>query len=146
MSDNFLILLVDDDHTLVDILAYAAKETFPEARFLQVHTSSQLERYFQQLSGYGPRLILLDLDLNESKDGVDILASLRYDDQTSRLPVIILTSRDSDTNVVDTTMLGAASYSTKPADLQGWKQYLSTLSLYWKHTVRSVPVWFTNET
>ncbi|MCK8495203.1 response regulator [Spirosoma sp. RP8] len=144
MNDEFLIILVDDDPGLLGILTYAAKETFPQARFLQMHNSAELETYFHQLCGYGPTLILLDLNLNESKDGVDILASLRYDEQTARIPVVMLTTNDSDANVLDAIVLGAASFTSKPTDLTGWKTYLSNLRQYWVNTVRTVPVWFSN--
>jgi len=70
-ENDFLILLIDDDPDLLDILTRAAQKGFVEARFVQIHSTREATAYFSQLDGYGPRLVLLDMDLQEDHTGLD---------------------------------------------------------------------------
>lgn len=129
-ENDFLILLVDDDPDLLDILTRAAQKVFVEARFVQVHSTKEATVYFSQLNGYGPRLVLLDLDLREDQTGLDLVAFLRSDSQASMLPVVILTVSDLRSDVVEAYDIGVSSFTTKPGSYEGWIQYLDSLRTY----------------
>lgn len=60
-----------------------------------------------------PALLLLDLMLPDG-NGLDFCRELRRNDATANLPVIMLTARDEDTDVVVGLEVGADDYITKP--------------------------------
>ncbi len=60
-----------------------------------------------------PALLLLDLMLPDG-NGLDFCRELRRNEATANLPVIMLTARDEDTDVVVGLEVGADDYITKP--------------------------------
>lgn len=71
-SSDFTILLVDDDLQINDLLTQAAKNGFPQSKFIYKTSFEEATTYLEHLTGWGPRLILLDIDLKQSKNGLDV--------------------------------------------------------------------------
>lgn len=99
------ILIVDDDLALADVLAF----TFRRAGFdvLLAHDGKDaLDQYAREL----PELIVLDWML-PSLDGLQVCKRLR---SNSDVPIIMLTVRYNDDDVVAALEAGADEYITKP--------------------------------
>lgn len=99
------ILLVDDDTALAEVTAFALRR----AGFLVViaHDGEQsLELWAEEQ----PDLIILDIQL-PGKDGLTVCRELRAQ---STVPIIMLTVRDSDDDIVHGLEIGADDYLTKP--------------------------------
>lgn len=77
-----------------------------------------------------PTVILLDLKLPKV-DGLEVLKRLRENENTRRLPVVILTSSNEQQDVVESYNLGANSYVCKPVDFAQFKEATKQLGLYW---------------
>jgi chemotaxis family two-component system response regulator Rcp1 len=77
-----------------------------------------------------PDLILLDLNLPR-KDGREVLAEIKADDDLKVIPVIILTSSRSFDDVISTYRLHANSYISKPGDLDEYLDALKEVQQYW---------------
>lgn len=135
-------MLVDDDALLLGILSRAAQVSFPEASFIQVHTSSEATTYIQSLEGHGPKLVLLDIDLGGKRSGFDFLTFLRMHTEARFLPIVILTVDDLPSTIGNAYNVGASSFTVKPTSFEGWKTYLATLQLYWFSTVTIPPIRF----
>ncbi len=80
--------------------------------------------------GAMPQVILLDLKLPKL-DGLGVLRSLRADDRTKLLPVVILTSSNEEKDRIDGYGLGANSYVRKPVDFNQFSEAARQLGLYW---------------
>ena len=100
-----LILLVDDDRSLVDLLAYALRLQGFES--VPAYGAAMALEVFEQKQ---PDLVVLDLNLGIG-NGLDVLKALRT---RSQVPVIILTAADGDEDKVRGLNLGADDYVTKP--------------------------------
>ncbi|GAB2564679.1 response regulator [Spirosoma aerophilum] len=145
MPTSFSILLVDDDPTIADVLNHAAVSTFREANFIHVSTFHQAASYLEGLHGFGPRLILLDLNLQGDLNGLDFLTLLRDHPQGCLVPVIMLSANQESTAPGETYSRGANVFTVKPFSYSGWKSYVSQLRTYWFETVQTPQLWFDKE-
>jgi two-component system, response regulator len=77
-----------------------------------------------------PQLVLLDLKLPKI-DGLEVLRTIRADERTKRLPIVILTSSKEDRDLLDGYDFGANSYVRKPVDFTAFAEAVRQLGLYW---------------
>lgn len=77
-----------------------------------------------------PVLILLDLKLPRM-DGLEVLKSIRENELTKLLPVVILTSSSEEKDKISGYKLGANSYVRKPVDFNQFMEAIKSLGLYW---------------
>jgi DNA-binding response OmpR family regulator len=99
------ILVVDDEPNIADLIElYLSREGF---RVVKATTG---EDGVRAVGEHRPRLVVLDVGLPDV-DGLEVCRRLR---QTSTLPVIFLTARDSEIDRVLGLELGADDYVTKP--------------------------------
>ena len=77
-----------------------------------------------------PGVILLDLNL-PGLDGRDVLAMLKNDPKTKRLPIVVMTSSDDQVDIDRCYDAGANSYVVKPVNLDGFIAAIARLRDYW---------------
>ena len=77
-----------------------------------------------------PQLVLLDLKLPKV-DGLEVLTQIRQEPRIKRLPVVILTSSNTEVDVAKSYDLGANSYIRKPVDFSQFMYAVNSLGLYW---------------
>ena len=77
-----------------------------------------------------PAVILLDLKLPRV-DGLEVLRSLRFDERTSHLPVVVLTSSREEQDLIQSYGLGANSYIRKPVDYADFSEAVRQIGAYW---------------
>jgi DNA-binding response OmpR family regulator len=110
MRPGTRILLVEDDRSIVGFVE-------PELE----HLGFQVRCVYDGVTGledaqrFGPALIVLDIML-PGLDGVGVLKRLR--EGGSRVPVIMLTARDTTLDKVHSLDRGADDYLTKPFDIE----------------------------
>lgn len=105
MSKTQTVLLVEDELGIAESVAYMLQQE----RFAVLH-AEDLSGAWRLLTGC-PDCIVLDLKLPDG-NGLDLLRQLRKDD--NMVPVIVLTSRDSEVDRVVGLELGADDYVSKP--------------------------------
>jgi CheY-like chemotaxis protein len=76
-----------------------------------------------------PLLVLLDLNL-PGVDGYQVLARLKADERTKRIPVIILTTTDDPRDIARCYDLGCNVYITKPVEYEQFAEAIRTLGLF----------------
>ena len=106
-----LILLVDDDeHILRSLEIYLKMEEF------RVITASGGREAIDILNETRPDLIVLDIMMPEI-DGFQVLEHIKGRPETRTVPVIMLTAKSQDVDVLKGYQEGIASYMTKPFNL-----------------------------
>ena len=102
------ILAVEDEEDILELLKYnLAKEGY------RVSATTSGEEGLKIARSMGPDLILLDLML-PGVDGLEVCRSLRLDSETRHVPIIMLTAKGEETDIVTGLELGAEDYITKP--------------------------------
>ncbi|MDM9626324.1 response regulator [Rhizobium sp. S152] len=74
-------------------------------------------------------LILLDLNLPDMS-GLDILEKIKSNENTRRMPVVVLTTTDDEREIQKCYDLGANVYITKPVDYDGFATAIRNLGLF----------------
>lgn len=102
------IYLVEDDDNIKELLIYALN-----SNGFEVEGFADAEGFWGALENEVPELVLLDIMLpNES--GTEVLKKLRKQEETKRLPVIMLTAKSAEMDKVKSFSYGADDYITKP--------------------------------
>jgi two-component system response regulator len=124
------ILLVEDNPDDVDLTIRALKKSKIAN---EVIVAGDGEKALDMLLGEKrlvPAVVLLDLKLPKI-DGMGVLHRIRADKRTRLLPVVILTSSNEESDLVQGYELGANSYLRKPVDFNHFMEAIHTLGLYW---------------
>ncbi|EOS21096.1 two-component system, OmpR family, alkaline phosphatase synthesis response regulator PhoP [Lachnospiraceae bacterium 3-1] len=103
-----LIYIVEDDVNIREIQRYALKNSGFDVQEFECG-----KELYQALEKKIPNLILLDIMLPE-EDGLEILAALRSNAATARIPIIMVTAKSTELDKVKGLDLGADDYMTKP--------------------------------
>lgn len=102
------ILIIEDDPDISELVRYnLEKEGF------HVIEAPEGEKALESVKKESPSLIILDLMLPEI-DGCEICKILKQDTATKHIPIIMLTAKGEESDVVVGLQLGADDYVTKP--------------------------------
>ncbi|HUX12774.1 MAG TPA: response regulator transcription factor [Spirochaetia bacterium] len=102
------ILVVDDEEDIRELVCYnLEKEGYLVA---PVRTGEEALEYVTRLT---PDLVILDLML-PGVDGLEVCRRLKMQGQTRTIPILMLTAKSEDTDIVAGLELGADDYITKP--------------------------------
>ena len=103
-----MIYLVEDDESIRELVIYTLKSQGFEAKGFE-----RPSLFWKELEKEHPSLLLLDVMLPE-EDGISILKKLRVRPDTRKLPIIMLTARESEYDTVIGLDSGADDYIPKP--------------------------------
>jgi two-component system, chemotaxis family, response regulator Rcp1 len=82
-----------------------------------------------------PDMILLDLNLPK-KSGLEVLQEIKEDMSLRRIPVIMLSTSQAETDIVKSYDLHANAYVTKPVDLEQFLSVIKVIEGFWLEIVR----------
>lgn len=82
-----------------------------------------------------PDLVLLDLNMPR-KDGEDVLEEMQADASLRRIPVVVLTSSESEEDIAKSYELNANAYLTKPVDFDGFVEIVNRMEDFWFQVVK----------
>lgn len=82
-----------------------------------------------------PDLILLDLNMPRM-NGRELLAKVKSDRQLRSIPVVVLTTSDSDADVAECYNLHCNCYVTKPVELDAFIELVHRVGDFWSELVK----------
>ena len=136
------ILIVDDNPG--DVLL--TKDALRDARILnEVHVATDgaealafLKREGIYSDAPSPDLVFLDLRMPKV-DGFQVLADMKADPLLRRIPVIVMSSSDAETDLARAYDAQIAAYLVKPADLDAYFGAIRAIKELWFNVVRLAP-------
>ena len=102
------ILVVEDEEDILELVSFNLKK-----QGYQVKGVTSGEEALQEARRKIPSLIILDLML-PGVDGFNVCKSLKNDPRTKAVPIVMLTARSEEADIVIGLELGADDYLTKP--------------------------------
>ena len=103
-----LIYCVEDDESIRELVSYALR-----GQGYKVGGFGEAAEFYEALQKNIPDLVLLDIML-PGEDGLTILKKIRASGKLQNIPVIMMTAKTSEFDIVKGLDLGADDYVTKP--------------------------------
>ncbi len=133
------IMLVEDNPGDVRLTEEALKEGKVNNRLSVVEDGVEAMAFLRREGEYAdasrPDLVLLDLNLPR-KDGREVLAEMKSDDELKRIPVVVLTTSEADEDVIRTYDYHANCYITKPVDFDKFINVVKSIEDFWLTVVK----------
>jgi two-component system response regulator len=131
------ILLVEDNPDDAELTLRALRNRKLANRVVWVRNGADALDFVFRRGAYAdrpaqeaPRVILLDLNLPKVS-GIEVLAQIKADPVTRKLPVVVLSSSTEDKDVLDSYKLGVNSYVSKPVQFEEFARVVGELGMYW---------------
>ena len=133
------ILLVEDSPDDADLTIDALRDGRVRNRITHVEDGVEAMNFLRRHGKYSeaprPDLILLDLNLPR-KNGREVLAEIKLDQDLRRIPVIIMTSSDDEKDILAAYNLYVNCYVTKPVDLDQFIGVVKSIEHFWFSIVK----------
>lgn len=134
MKKEVIILLVEDNEGDIVLTVEALKAAKIHNEVVVVRDGEEALAYLYQEGKYAgadlPDLILLDINLPRI-DGKEVLARVKNDDRLKKIPVVILTTSDSEKDISESYANHANCYITKPVDFNKFMQVVHMIKDFW---------------
>ncbi|MGZ4618805.1 MAG: response regulator [Frankiaceae bacterium] len=140
-GDRIEILLVEDNPGDVELTERALRAAEIDNHLTVASYGADALAHLRSVPGEAvglPQLILLDLYLPDMS-GFDLLASLKADPRLRRIPVVVMTSSETEADVVRSYDLQASGFVTKPFDPAEFARAVVGVEHYWHSIVRLPP-------
>ena len=108
MMSRQSVLVVEDEEDIMEVIRFNL-----EKEGYEVNQALSGEKALQMIENNLPSLVLLDLML-PGINGLDLCRIFKQNDRTKAIPVIMLTAKSEDADIVAGLEMGAEDYITKP--------------------------------
>jgi chemotaxis family two-component system response regulator Rcp1 len=128
------ILLVEDSPGDVRLTEEAFRAVDPAVHLNVAKDGVEAMAFLKREGVYAdaprPDLTLLDLNMPRM-DGREVLARIKEDASLKTIPIVILTTSDSDRDIVKSYQLHANSYVCKPVQLRAFETLVKSIYDFW---------------
>ncbi len=128
------ILLVEDDIGDIELTKEALEESKLQINLNVVRDGVEAIAYLRREGEFSnaiaPDLILLDLNLPRM-DGREVLQEMKSDNRLRHIPVVVLTTSDTDEDILSSYNLGANCYVNKPLGLEEFTKIVRSIEDFW---------------
>jgi CheY-like chemotaxis protein len=133
------VLLVEDSPDDADLMLEALHEGALPMCVTLLEDGEAALAFLRRQGAYDaaprPDLILLDLHLPR-KNGYEVLMEIKQDPDLRRIPVVVMTSADSEKAFVDAYNLHANCCVSKPVDQDEYSRAVRQIERFWLHVAR----------
>ncbi|WKY47686.1 response regulator [Eubacteriaceae bacterium ES3] len=133
------ILLVEDNMGDIDLTLMAFEESELNCEIEVLEDGKSALAYLMKnepfTNAVTPDLVLLDINLPKLS-GLDILTRVKSNPDTRRIPVVILTTSNSDKDIFAAYNNYVNAYLNKPIDFNDFLQLIKNLNHFWFEAVK----------
>jgi CheY-like chemotaxis protein len=130
MQNSKPILLIEDDDVDVMTVKRALKDLKVTNELVPIGNGEEAIDYLKRECVTKPCIVLLDLNMPKM-DGAEFLKTVKADNSLKKIPVVILTTSNSDRDVIESFELGAAGYMVKSIDYEKFVETIQVIDRYW---------------
>jgi CheY-like chemotaxis protein len=130
MQNSKPILLIEDDDVDVMTVKRALKDLKVSNELITAGDGEEAIQHLRSKSATKPCIVLLDLNMPKM-DGTEFLKIVKADKALKKIPVVILTTSNSDRDVIDSFERGAAGYMVKSVDYEKFVETIRAIDQYW---------------
>lgn len=134
MKKEIKILFVEDNEGDIVLTLEALKEAKINNYITVLRDGEEALQFLRKEGKFKntetPDLILLDINLPRM-DGKEVLANIKKDPRLMVIPVVILTTSDSEKDILDSYNNHANCYITKPVDFKKFMEVIHTIKDFW---------------
>jgi two-component system, chemotaxis family, response regulator Rcp1 len=128
------ILMVDDNPADIDLTSEVLARTKGHFHVSAVNDGVEAISFLRRQGKYQkapmPDLVVLDLNLPHL-DGCEVLSSIKSDPALARIPVVIFTTSQADSDISRSYKLGANCYLKKPGNLPEFVAVVQSMAEFW---------------
>lgn len=139
MNKEIKILLVEDNEGDIILTLEAMKKAEITSTVDVVKDGEEAMQYLRKEGRFknaqSPNLILLDINLPRL-DGKEVLAEIKKDPRLRIIPVVMLTTSDAATDILESYNNYANCYITKPVTFNNFSGVIQTIKNYWISVVQ----------
>ena len=139
MSRKFEILVIDDNPIDVTVLKKAFFNIHADCSFTEFEDAENALSYLQKVKVDNeapfPDIIISDLVLPKMS-GNELLATLKDDEALKRIPFVMFSSSNSETDVKTAYSYNVNSYIVKPSNVDVYKETILSIWNFWSNAVR----------
>jgi CheY-like chemotaxis protein len=136
------VLLVEDNPGDAQLTSIALEDSKISVNLHVVEDGVEAMTFLRKQENYAnaphPDIILLDLNLPK-KDGREVLAEIKADDKLRRIPVVVLTTSQSESDILKAYNLSANCFITKPVDFDQFVKIVQSIENFWFAIVKLPP-------
>jgi CheY-like chemotaxis protein len=131
----FPILIVDDDEGHVELVRRNLRRIALNNPIMVLHDGARALDYVFRRGEFAARdaddpLMLLDLNMPGSVNGVEVLRQIKTNPSTQKMPVIMLSTTDDPREIARCYEFGCSVYITKPVDSTQFIDAIKRLGLF----------------
>ncbi|MGO9339116.1 MAG: response regulator [Terracidiphilus sp.] len=131
----FTVLIVDDDDGHVELVRRNLRRIALNNPIVAVQDGERALNYIFRRGEFAANvdeqlLILLDINMPGSVNGVEVLRRIKTGSATRKIPVIMLSTTDDPREVAHCYDLGCSVYITKPVDSVPFIEAIKRLGLF----------------
>jgi len=123
-------LLIEDDDVDVMTVKRAIRDLKVTNQLVSIGDGEEAIEYLRTESTTKPCIILLDLNMPKM-DGAEFLKIVKADKALKKIPIVILTTSNSDRDVIESFERGAAGYMVKSVDYEKFVETIRAIDQYW---------------
>jgi two-component system, chemotaxis family, response regulator Rcp1 len=128
------ILMVDDNPADIDLTTEVLAQIEGHYHMNSVNDGEEAISFLRRQGKYAkapvPDLVVLDLNLPR-KDGCEVLSNIRQDPALARIPVVIFTTSEANSDISRSYDVGANCYLRKPGNLAEFVAAVQSMAEFW---------------
>jgi two-component system response regulator len=131
------ILLVEDNVSDAELITRALRKVNLANHLIHVKDGEEALHFIFATGPFTgrekrnmPKVILLDIKMPKV-NGIEVLRQIKANNETKRVPVVIMTSSKEEQDIIRSYEFGVNSFVVKPVEFNDFAKAVSELGLYW---------------